>query len=82
MQQTTTNFNQLSSAQRYVLAQKLGTVTGFYLYYFEQLKHFRTQTECFNAINLLHYKIFKENKYEDYDSFRRALKYHLQKNKR
>jgi len=76
------NFNQLTHAQKYVLAQKLGTAKGFYLYYFELLPHFTTQTDCFNAVNLLHYKIFDQYKYEDYNSFRNALRYHLQKNKR
>lgn len=75
------NFTNLTEGQKYVLAQKLGTAKGFYLYYFEQLKHFKTQTECFNAVNLLHFKIFNEYKYTEYNSFRHALQYHLKKNR-
>lgn len=76
------NFSNQTEAQKYVLAQKLGTTKGFYLYYFQMLSKFKTQTDCFNAVNLLHYKIFNEYKYEDYNSFRNVLKYHLQKNRK
>jgi len=76
------NFKQLTDSQKYQLAQQLGTVKGFYTYYFNQLPNFNTQSNCFNAVNLLHFKIFNTYKYEDYNSFRRALTYHLQKNKR
>lgn len=76
------NFSNLTQGEKYILAQKLGTSKGFYLYYFEQLKHFQNQTKCFNTINLLHHKIFGEYKYTDYDSFRNVLKYQLKKNRK
>lgn len=67
--------------KKFLLAQKLGTIKGFYKYYFDHLPKHKTQTDCFNAINLLHYNIFNEYKYEDYNSFRGALNYHLKNNR-
>lgn len=82
MQETLPMYNLLTPSQKFILAQKLGTVKGFYMFYFDKLPYYSTQTDCFNALNLLHYNIFNEYKYEDYNSFRRSLKYHLNKNKR
>ena len=61
------------TAEKLALAQKLGTTKGFFQYYFDMLPYFQTQTGCFNDINLLHNKIFKEDKYSDYDSFRKQM---------
>ena len=64
---------QQTDAKKYILAQKLGTRKGFFLFYFDQLPKFNTQTDCFNAVNMLHYEIFGEEKYSSYDSFRRRV---------
>ena len=80
--QPPTTYNDLSWKQKSHLQRKLGTTTGFYTYYFTHLGKFKTQIDCFNKINLLHYKAFGEYKYADYNSFRKALTYHLKKRRK
>lgn len=75
------NLKQKSDAEKYQLAQKLGTVKGFYQYYFDMLPVIQNQTKTFEAVNLLHYKIFGEEKYSSYDSFRQRMLHHLKKQK-
>jgi len=71
------SFKSLSTSKQLDLAIQLGTVKGFYMYYFDQLPNFDTKTECFNKINELHHSIFNEYKYSEYKSFRVSLSYHL-----
>lgn len=52
------------------LMRILGTKSGFFQYYFDQLKEHRTQYECFNAVNEKHYELFGEYRYDNYNSFR------------
>ena len=77
------NFESITNAQRYTLARKLGTAKGFYEIYFKMLPVFKhapgPQKKCFDRLNLLHFKIFEEYKYSDYNSFRIALSYHHKK---
>jgi hypothetical protein len=49
---------------------KIATSSGFYQYYFEQLKFHKTNVECFETINDLYFKYFGEYKYSSYNSFR------------
>lgn len=51
------------------LMRQLATSTGFYEYYFKQLKHHRTNIECFNSVNEAYFEIFGEYRYSDYRSF-------------
>lgn len=51
------------------LMRQLATATGFFEYYFSMLKHYRTNLECFNAINDLYFDIFGEYKYSSHKSF-------------
>jgi hypothetical protein len=74
------DISEKTPSEKYQLACKLGTVKGFYLYYYELLPEIGSQLVTFNAVNHLHYQIFNEYKYSDYDSFRKALVYHLKKN--
>jgi hypothetical protein len=80
------NFKTATAAQRYVLAQKLGTSKGFYETYFKMLPVFKTavgpQKKCFDLLNELHHKIFNEYRYSDYNSFRKALAYHHKTNRK
>lgn len=73
------NFERVQLAQKYALAKQLGTTVGFFMYYLDSLCKFNTQTETFNNVNLLYYKIFGVYKYSDYDSFRHSLKHYLKK---
>lgn len=72
-----TNFSKITIDQKYNLAVQLGTVQGFYQYYFDSLPSHKNQTETFNNANDLYYSIFKQYKFTDADSFRNALKRHL-----
>lgn len=58
------------------LLRQLGTRTGFFQYYFDQLPKHRTQIECFNHVNDCHFDLFGEYKYESYHSFRRSLSHY------
>lgn len=69
------------AAEKLALAQQLGTAPGFFQYYFESLPKFTTQTECFENANLLHYKIFRQYKYADYNSFRNQMAKYLKSKK-
>lgn len=75
------NFNQLDTSRKLKIACQIATVKGFYNYFYEKLPHFKTRKECFEMVNQLHCNLFKEEKYSDYDSFRKSIKYHL-KNRR
>lgn len=75
MQQTPEQFKQKLESMVLPLAQKLGTRNGFFEYWFKILPRCKTQKAAFDIVNLLHLKIFKEEKYNSYDSF------HKQKNR-
>jgi hypothetical protein len=61
------------------IIRRIGTVTGFYEYYFQQLKNHKTEIECFEAVNDLYFEYFGEYKYSSYDSFRKVKNKHLKK---
>lgn len=58
---------------------KIATSSGFYQYYFDQLKFHKTNVECFETINDLYFKYFGEYKYSSYNSFRTLRNKHLKK---
>lgn len=62
-----------------LIMKKLATTSGFYQYYFENLKNHKTNLECYNFVEDLYFKHFKENRYASYDSFRRFFKNHIKK---
>lgn len=51
------------------LLKQLGTTSGFYQYYFSELKHHRTNIECFNTVNDLHLDLFGEYRYSCWKAF-------------
>ncbi len=61
------------------IIKKIATSAGFYTYYFEQLKHHKTEVDCFETINDLYFKYFGEYKYSSYNSFRKLKNKHLKK---
>jgi hypothetical protein len=69
MKQTPEQFRQQIEAMVLPLAQKLGTRNGFFEYWFQILPRCKTQKAAFDFANLLHLKIFKEEKYISFDSF-------------
>lgn len=62
-----------------VIICKIATSAGFYQYYFEELKYYKTEVECFNTVNDLYFKYFGEYKYSSYNSFRKLKNKHLKK---
>lgn len=70
------NISQMKPEQLYELAQKLGTTSGFIDLYLQNLPEAKNKQECFEELNEAHNEIFNEDKYSDYNSFRRALSYH------
>lgn len=63
------------------LMRKLSTVDGFILYYFSECKKYKTNIGAFNEVNKTYYKLFSEYRYSDFDSFRKMVNYHRNKNK-
>lgn len=58
---------------------KIATSSGFYEYYFEQLKHHKTNVDCFEYVNNLYFDFFGEYKYASYNSFRTLRNKNLKK---
>lgn len=63
------------------LMQKLCSTQKFYQYYFSELKNYKTNTECFNAVNDQYLKLFGVYRYSDWDSFKKMVNYYHNKNK-
>ena len=61
------------------LLRKIGTRQGFFQYYFERLPFHNTQTECFNEVNDLYLTLFGEERYSDFDSFKKVRNRFLKK---
>ena len=61
------------------LLRKLGTRQGFFQYYFERLPKHRTQAECFHEVNGLYFDLFGEERYTDFDSFRKMRNQYLKR---
>lgn len=51
------------------LMRKLATASGFYEYFFSQLPHHETLTDCFNMVNDKYFDFFGEYRYSSYNSF-------------
>lgn len=68
-----------SILQENQLLRKLGTRQGFFQYYFERLPKHRTQIECFHECNDLHLELFGEERYSDFDSFKKMRNQFLKK---
>ena len=74
-------FKQKQIAEEHALMKILGTNSGFFKYYFDMLPKFKSQTQCFNAVNLLYYKLWGEYRYSDYNSFRKQMTNYLKSKK-
>lgn len=55
------------------LLKQLGTRQGFFTYYFSRLPFYNLNKDCFVAVNKKYKELYGENRYEDYDSFRKVL---------
>lgn len=70
--------------QEVELMRDLATRSGFFKRYFKQLglkkngiPVFRTNLECFHALNQTYMELFGEEKYSSYHSFMRSYKNYL-----
>ena len=61
------------------IIKRIATSAGFYQYYFENLKHYKTEIDCFEKINDLYYEFFGEHKFSSYDSFRKQKNKYITK---
>ncbi|WP_439129945.1 hypothetical protein [Polaribacter sp.] len=77
MSQTSEQFKQQIEAMVLPIAQKLGTRQGFFEYWFQILPKCKSQKTAFEIVNLMHYKIFKEEKYTSFDSFKKQKNNYL-----
>ena len=73
---TAQSFDKMHVSEQFALSQQLKTSTGFFLYYFDRLKYFKTKVACFNNANKLYEKIYGSKKFLNYRSFRRVLGFH------
>ena len=82
MHQSPEQFKQKIEAMILPIAQKLGSRSGFFEYWFKILPKCKSQKAAFDLVNLLHLKIFKEEKYTSYDSFRKQKNSYLKHQKK
>nr|WP_299385568.1 hypothetical protein [Allomuricauda sp.] len=61
--------------------KKCAKFTSLMALYFEELNKFRTNHECFEAINNRYFDLVGEYLYSDYESFMRTVRYHRKKNR-
>lgn len=52
------------------LMHKLATTRNFYCYYFDNIRNFKTNKQCFDYVNQLYYDFFGEYRYKSYDHFK------------
>jgi hypothetical protein len=55
------------------IMHKISTSFGFYSFYFENLKNYKTENECFNEVNELYFNLFGVYKYENYQTFKSTI---------
>lgn len=55
------------------IMKKLGTASGFYNYYFNQLPNFKSTSDCFNYVNKLYYQFFGEFRYSSFNTFQSTV---------
>ncbi|XRE42226.1 hypothetical protein ACIVBQ_000430 [Tenacibaculum discolor] len=72
-------FERNIKAMLFDVAKKIGTTTGYMDYYFKILYKCKSQKQAYEAVNVLHFLIFGQYKYSDFDSFRRSRNHHLKK---
>tara|TARA_R110001632_G_scaffold137804_1_gene253403 strand:+ start:1633 stop:1881 length:249 start_codon:yes stop_codon:yes gene_type:complete len=70
MNQTPEQFQQQLEAMVLPIAKQLGTRQGFFEYWFQILPRCKSQKTAFDIVNLLYLKIFGEEKYTSYTSFK------------
>lgn len=66
----------LAQVQQYKelkLHRIIGNTNGFFVFYYEQLRNFKTNSAAFDFVNELHLELFGEYRYASYSSFRTSL---------
>lgn len=56
-----------------MIMRKISTTFGFYEFYFENLKNYKTEIECFDEVNNTYFKFFGALKYQNYQTFKTAI---------
>lgn len=64
------DISDLDIYQKFELSKILSVNHSFFKAYFNNLPFAKTQAECFNKLNDLHFEIFGIDKYSSYNSFR------------
>jgi len=74
---------QVSEYKALQLHRIIGNSNGFFSFYYENLKNFKTHNAAFDYVNQLYYELFGEYKYNSYNSFRNSLeRFNKQKNEK
>jgi len=79
MQQSPEEFKRFIESKVLPIAQKLGTRQGFFEYWFKILPKCKSHQDAFDLVNLMHLKIFKEEKYSSFTSFKVQKSRYLKK---
>ena len=61
------------------IMRQIVTANGFYKYYFSQLVNYKSNLDCFNAINDMYFDFFGEYRYSGYESFKQQIKKYINK---
>lgn len=72
-QQTAQQHQENIDKQVLEIASQLGNSLGFFRYYWQILPRCKTQKAAFQITNLMYRLIFSEEKYTNYDAFRKQL---------
>lgn len=58
------------------IMKKLSASSGFFKYYFSNLRNFETNKQCFDFVNQFYYDLFGQYRYSSYKDFKSMLCYH------
>jgi len=75
------SFHDLSFKEKAEVIVSISKPETFFMTFFENLPNARTQVECFNHLNDLHFDIYGFYMYSEYNSFRNTYQKYL-KNRR
>lgn len=73
------SYFKLSHEQRVDAIIALSKPQAFFITFFNNLANANSKIECFNKLNELHFEIYQEYMYSDYNSFRVVFTRYLNK---
>lgn len=59
--------------KKIALMKQLSSTSGFYEFYFKNIKNHKSRKECFEVINELHHSLFGRYRYSDYGVFKNTI---------